>query len=171
MSGIGLDAAMLRHAGPATKRRIGALPYALRGLRQLARPSTEYRISLDGLPQISRMGRGVLVANLGRLQGGLAVLPDAVPDDGRLDVGVIEKRSPGGWPRLAGRVLLGRGGVVGEPPPELFRARRVEIECRRPQATERDGEPGPRARRLVAEVLPGALTVCVPPVRGAGGPR
>jgi diacylglycerol kinase family enzyme len=163
MSGIGFDAAMLAGADPALKRRIGALAYVLSGLRQVTRPPTEFRISLDDLPPISRTGQGVLIGNLGKLQGGLAVLPDARPDDGLLDVGVLETRSLGGWPRLAGRVLLGRAGRLGEPPLELFRARRVEIECRRPQPTERDGEPGPRARQLVVEVRPGALTLCVPP--------
>jgi YegS/Rv2252/BmrU family lipid kinase len=162
MSGIGFDAAMLRGADPALKARIGALAYVLSGLRQLGRRPTEFRIRLDGLPPIVRTGQGVLVGNLGKLQGGIEVLPGARPDDGLLDVGVLETRSLGGWPRLAGRVLLGRGGRVGEPPLELFRARRVEIDCRRPQPIERDGEPRGRTRQFVVEVLPHALTLCVP---------
>jgi YegS/Rv2252/BmrU family lipid kinase len=161
MSGIGFDAAMLRGTDPALKARIGALAYVLSGLRQLGRRPTEFRIRLDGLPPISRVGQGVLVGNLGRLQGGLEVLPGARPDDGLLDVGVLETRSLGGWPRLAARVLLGRGRQEG-PPLELFRARRVEIDCRRPQPIERDGETGARTRHFAVEALPRALTLCVP---------
>jgi YegS/Rv2252/BmrU family lipid kinase len=162
MSGIGFDAAMLRGADPELKARIGALAYALSGLRQLRRRPTEFRIRLDDLPPISRVGQGVLVGNLGKLQGGLEVLPDARPDDGMLDVGVLGTRSLGDWLLLAGKVLLGGRERPGKGPLELFRARRVEIDCHRPQPVEHDGEPGGRTRHFVAEALPGALTLCVP---------
>ncbi len=162
MSGIGFDAAMLRGADQALKASIGALAYVLSGLRQLGRRPTEFRIRLDGLPPIIRTGQGVLVGNFGKLQGGIDVLPGAEPDDGLLDVGVLETRSLGGWPRLAGRVLLGHGGRLGEPPLELFRARRVEIDCGRPQPVQRDGEPGGRTRQFAVKVVPHALTLCVP---------
>ena len=162
MSGIGFDAAMLRGADPALKARIGALAYVLSGLRQLRRRPTEFRIRLDGLPPISRIGQGVLVGNLGKLQGGIEVLPGADPDDGLLDVAVLETRRLGDWPRLAGRVLLGRGDRRDGPPLELFRARRVEIDCGQPQPVEHDGEAGARTRHFAAKALPRALTLCVP---------
>ncbi len=162
MSGVGFDAAMLRDTDPALKARIGALAYVVSGLRQLGRRPTEYRIRLDGLPPISRTGQGVLIGNLGRIQGGLEVLPGAEPDDGLLDVGVLETRLLGGWLRLAGRLLLGRGVRPSGPPLELFRARRVEIDCSRPEPIERDGELGTRTRHIAVEAMPGALTLCVP---------
>ena len=46
---------------------------------------------------------------------------------------------------------------------ELSRARRVEVHCDRPQPVERDGEPGEPTTELVVEVVPSALTLCVPP--------
>jgi diacylglycerol kinase family enzyme len=111
----------------------------------------------------------MLVGNLGRLQGGLEVLPGAEPDDGMLDVGVLQTRSLIGWLRLAGRVLLRRGRRGAEGPPlELFRATRVEVDCSRPQPIERDGDLAPARRHLAVEVLPGALTVCVPEPTDAG---
>jgi YegS/Rv2252/BmrU family lipid kinase len=172
MSGIGFDAAMLRDADPALKARIGAVAYVLSGLRQLRRPPTEFRIGLDGLPPVSRTGQGVLVGNFGKLQGGLEVLPGAEPDDGLLDVGVLQTGTIGGWLRLAARVMLGRGSRLDGPPLELLRARRIEIECRRPQPIERDGEPGPSTRHLTVETLPHALTLCVPaPDWEPGGPE
>src|SRR6266536_3835321 len=103
MSGMGFDAAMLRDADPAMKSRVGAFAYVLSGLRQIGRRPAEYRITLDGLPPFSRVAQGVLVGNLGRLQGGLEVLPGAEPDDGVLDVGVLQTRSVAGWLRLAVR--------------------------------------------------------------------
>jgi YegS/Rv2252/BmrU family lipid kinase len=174
MSGLGFDAAMLRDTDPALKARVGALAYVLSGLRQLRRPPTEFRVALDGLPPVSRVGQGVLIGNFGKLQGGIEVLPGAEPDDGLLDVGVLETGKVGGWLRLAARVMLGRGSRLDGPPLEVLRARRVEIECRRPQPIERDGEPGPRIRHLTVEALPRALTLCVPapdPQRPGGGSR
>jgi diacylglycerol kinase family enzyme len=176
MSGMGFDAAMLRDTDPSMKDRVGAFAYVISGLRQVGRRPAEYRISLDGLPPFSRVGQGMLVGNLGRLQGGLEVLPGASPDDGMLDVGVLQTRSLAGWLRLLGRVLLRRGrrGPDG-PPLELFRATRVEVDCSRPQPIERDGDTAPPRRHLAVEVLPGALTLCVPEPAEAGpreaGPR
>jgi diacylglycerol kinase (ATP) len=163
MSGIGFDAAMLRDADPSMKSRLGALAYVLSGLRQLRRRSTDYRIALDDSPPFHRLAQGVLIGNLGRLQGGLEVLPDAEPDDGVLDVGVLLTRSLLDWLKLAGRVLMrrGRDGANG-PPLELFRAERVEIDCSRPQPIERDGDTAPPRRHLAVRVVPSALTLCVP---------
>jgi YegS/Rv2252/BmrU family lipid kinase len=163
MSGMGFDAAMLRDADPRLKSRIGAVAYVVSGLKQLRRRPAEYRITLDGLPAFSRVGQGVLVGNLGRLQGGLEVLPGAEPDDGVLDVGILQTRSLGGWLRLAGRVLFRRGrGRPAGPPLELFRAKRVEVTCKHPQPVERDGDPVPPRRHFAVEILPAALTLCVP---------
>jgi diacylglycerol kinase family enzyme len=44
----------------------------------------------------------------------------------------------------------------------VFQARRVEIDCDRPQPVERDGDPAGDRDRLVVEVVPQALTLCVP---------
>jgi YegS/Rv2252/BmrU family lipid kinase len=163
MSGIGFDAAMLRDADPALKSRVGALAYVLSGLGQLRRRPAEFRVTLDGLRPLHRVAQGVLIGNFGRLQGGLEVLPGAEPDDGFLDVGILEARSLAGWLRLAGRVLLrpGRSGPAG-PPLELFRARRVEVYCEDAEPVERDGDPAPPQHHLAAEILPRALTLCVP---------
>jgi YegS/Rv2252/BmrU family lipid kinase len=163
MSGIGFDAAMLRDTDPSMKSRLGALAYVISGLRQLRRRATDYRIALDDSPPFHRLAQGVLVGNLGRIQGGLEVLPDARPDDGVLDVGVLLTRSLLDWLKLAGRVLArrGRAGADGAPL-ELFRAQRVEIDCSRPQPIERDGDTTPPRRHLAVQVLPSALTLCVP---------
>ena len=96
MSGLGFDAAMLRDANPTLKTRIGALAYVLSGLRQLRRRPGRFRIRLDDQPPITRVGQGLLIVNLGRLQGGLTVVPDAQPDDGVLDVGPADDRGDGG---------------------------------------------------------------------------
>jgi diacylglycerol kinase (ATP) len=87
-------------------------------------------------------------------------MPDASPTDGQLDVSVLGTKSLLDWVVLAARILARRRHR--EPQMELFRASRVEVRCDRPQPVERDGEPAEPAKELTVEVVPGALTLCVP---------
>ena len=167
MGGIGFDAAMLRDADPRLKKRLGAVAYVISGLGQLRRRSTRFELRLDDAGAVTRVGQGVLVGNLGRLQGGLPVIPDARPDDGLLDVAVLQTRTVLDWARLAVRVLLRRRRK--DPELEVFRARRVEVRCDRPQPVERDGDPVGETDHLVVEIVPRALTLCVPPAQEPKG--
>ena len=168
MGGIGFDAAMLRDADPKLKEHLGAVAYVLSAFKQLRRRATRFRLGLDDRPPVERTGQGILVGNLGRLQGGLPVMPDARPDDGLLDVAVLQTRTLLDWLALAARVLLRRRRK--DPQLELFTARRVEIGCDRPQPVERDGDPLDTPRdHLVIEIVPRALTLCVPRAKGTEG--
>jgi YegS/Rv2252/BmrU family lipid kinase len=168
MGGIGFDAAMLRDADPKLKERLGAVAYVLSGFKHLRRRATRFRLQLDDRPPLERTGQGVLVGNLGRLQGGLPVMPDARADDGLLDVAVLQTRTVADWLALAVRVLLRRRRK--DPQLETFQARRVEVHCDRPQPVERDGDPLDTPRdHLVIEVVPRALTLCVPRSKGSAG--
>ena len=164
MGGIGFDAAMLRDADPKLKEHMGAVAYVLSGFKNLRRRPTRFRLRLDDRPPIERTGQGVLIGNLGRLQGGLPVMPDARPDDGLLDVAVLETRTLLDWLALAARVVARRRK---DPQLELFQARRIEIHCDTPQPVERDGDPAGARDHLVVEVVPKALTLCVPPAKGS----
>jgi YegS/Rv2252/BmrU family lipid kinase len=165
MGGIGFDAAMLRDADPNLKKHLGAVAYVLSGFKNLRRRVTRFQLRLDDQPPIERAGQGILIGNLGRLQGGLPVMPDAKPDDGLLDVAVLKTRSLLDWLALGTRVLLRRRRKG--PQLELFQARRVEIHCDTPQPVERDGDPAGARDHLVVEVVPKALTLCVPPAKGS----
>jgi YegS/Rv2252/BmrU family lipid kinase len=167
MGGIGFDAAMLRDADSRLKERLGAVAYVISGLRQLRRRATRFELRLDDDAPFTRVGQGVLVGNLGRLQGGLPVMPDARPDDGLLDVAVLRTRTLPDWARLAVGVLLRRRR--NDPELEVLRARRVEVRCDRPQPVERDGDPAGETDHLVVEIVPRALTLCVPPAREPKG--
>lgn len=160
MAGMGLDAAMVRDADPALKARAGAFAYVLSGLRHLTDRPQRFTIELDGAPPATRRGRSVLVANLGRLQGGLWVFPDARPDDGWLDVGIIRARTVVDGLRLAVNVLFRRTPRARQL--ETWRARRVVVTTDRPTPTQADGDDGEAATRFAVEVVEGALLLCVP---------
>ena len=66
--------------------------------------------------------------------------------------------------QVINRVAVAYQAMAGGP----YLARRVEIDCDRPQPVERDGDPLDTPRdHLVIEVVPGALTLCVPPGKGS----
>ncbi|MFC5004305.1 diacylglycerol/lipid kinase family protein [Dactylosporangium cerinum] len=159
MAGMGFDAELLDATPDTAKRRFGWLAYVAAGARRLRRKRVPMRIRLDGGRWLRRRARSVLVANVGRLQGGIPLLPDAEPDDGWLDVAVLTPRDLTDWVRLGWGVIMRRGG---RRQLETYRARKVEVHSDREQARELDGDVVAPARMLVARISPGALLLCVP---------
>jgi diacylglycerol kinase family enzyme len=47
------------------------------------------RVEVDGMAWFKGPATCVLVGNMGTVLGGMAAFPDAHPDDGRLDVGIV----------------------------------------------------------------------------------
>ncbi|MEU0040979.1 diacylglycerol kinase family protein [Streptomyces sp. NPDC006333] len=177
MSGAGLDAAMIEHTDERAKSAVGWPAYLLAGISTLRTPRMGLTIRLDDAPALRRTARMVLVANVGTVQGGLTLLPSARPDDGLLDLLILDPRGPGGWMRAVGTLLRGRSrtprgtavdtlatrdGDRAGVPVEFFTFRRAELTFDSPQSRELDGDPVGPGRRLTAEVRPGALTVLLP---------
>lgn len=155
MAGIGLDAAVV--AGTKLKHQFGWLAYALSGAAHLALAPTRFTIRLDDGAPVEREARAVVTGNSGLLPGGFSLLPDALLDDGMLNVGVLAPHGPLGWPRLAARVLT--HSRHQDRMLERFQARKVEITAPAPLPREVDGELITAGRSLTVTVQPGALTV------------
>jgi diacylglycerol kinase family enzyme len=159
MAGIGFDADMLDDTSAVTKAKIGWPAYVIGAAKHLRDRPMQVRIRLDNGAPFSRRARTVLVANVGRLQGGVPLLPDAEPDDGMFDIAVLSPESLRHWAALAWAVLRRRNRV---PRLETFRATRVEVTCARSQPRQVDGDVIEPGRRLHAIMRPHALTMCVP---------
>lgn len=161
MAGLGFDAALIRDTDEQLKARVGWLAYLggfARALRRHRR--TGYQITLDDQPPAHRQAIGVLVGNVGQLEAGIPLLPDAAPDDGLLDVIVLAPRTPLDWPMLAGRILGGRAAAGRQA--DILRGRRVRIVAERPVPYEFDGDFVGERSELEVEVLPGALLLRCP---------
>ena len=149
----------VKRSQPRLKATVGWPAYVVSAARHLFAPRRTFTLTLDDAEPLRRRGRGVLIGNLGRLQGGLPVLPDAVPDDGLLDVAVINTRGLLSWAFLATAVVLRR---TDERRLETFQARRLTVRCDERLPTELDGEVLDDRDTLDISVLPGALTLRVP---------
>jgi undecaprenyl-diphosphatase len=159
MAGLGFDAQMLHDAPEQLKARIGWPGYAVAAVRHLCEAPMRVTISLDHASPFERRARSVLIGNFGRLQGGVRLLPDAVPDDGLLDVAVLMPARRRSWFRLAWALLWHRPTV---PSLEIFQAKHVEVYSDRSQPRELDGDLIAPSRTLTATVRPAALWLCVP---------
>jgi YegS/Rv2252/BmrU family lipid kinase len=159
MAGVGLDAKMLDSASEQLKKRLGWAAYAVSALKHLRDRPMRVRLRADGGPQLRRRASGVIAGNVGWLQGGVPLLPDAEPDDGLLDVVVLTARGWANWLALAWHVLL-RRGATGRVARGTFRELRIDLD--RPQPWEIDGEVVGRTRHLVITVQKGQLLLRCP---------
>jgi diacylglycerol kinase family enzyme len=159
MAGLGFDAALIRDTGERAKKRHGWAAYVAGGLRALrSTPRAWYELRIDSAPWRRIRALGVLVGNVGELQGGMAVLPDADPSDGLVDVIVL---APRGWLDvllLAWRIL--RRCPDNGPQALIAQGRRVEIRADRAVPLEFDGDFAGEQQTLTVTVLPGAVTIC-----------
>ena len=168
--GAGFDALVNERANGWRWPR-GHLRYDLAILRELPvlRPR-DYIIELDG--QIwDTAAVMVVIANGPAYGGGMRICPQAVMDDGLLDVLVVAPLSRTAFLRIYPSVY--RGTHVQDPRVTVRRARRVSLQAAG-IVTYADGErlaPLP----ITVEAVPGALRVLVPPPAsgrrdvGAGG--
>jgi YegS/Rv2252/BmrU family lipid kinase len=143
----------------ATRLPLGRLVYSYATLRALAgwRPAG-WTVVVDGATHAFR-GFSVAVANSGVYGGGMRLAPDAVLDDGLLDVVML-----GDKPRRRLLVTLPkvyRGTHINDPRLVLVRGRAVTFEADRPFVAYADGDPIASLPATV-RVAPRALRVLAP---------
>ncbi|MGH3588115.1 MAG: diacylglycerol/lipid kinase family protein, partial [Pseudonocardia sp.] len=106
IAGLGFDAAMVADTDDQLKARVGWVAYFLAGARHLHGRRMHATIRLDDGEAVEARLRSFMVGNCGRLPGGLTLLPDAIIDDGELDVAAIDTRGGlAGWAQLFGEVV------------------------------------------------------------------
>lgn len=161
MAGAGFDAVMMDGADRGLKDRFGRLAYVWTGARATRRQPVRMRIEVDGAPWFSDRAACVLLGNMGTLTGGLSAFPDARPDDGKLEVGVVTAEGMLAWARVFTSLVAGRAEHSHFT--HMTRGREVVVKLSKPMRVELDG--GARKQkvsRIEASVDPGAIVVCVP---------
>jgi YegS/Rv2252/BmrU family lipid kinase len=161
IASVGFDSDANRIANEAPSW-LGGMVYVYGALRALAqwRPA-RFEIELD--PPGERLGftaYTVGACNSKTYGGGMRVAPDAMLDDGLLEVMVLESVSKLGFlTKILPRVF--KGSHVDLPSVHVFRAAEVEISADRPFAMYADGDPiGELPVRVRA--VRGAVSVLVP---------
>lgn len=176
--GAGFDAHAARIAGE-TKWLGGRAAYLAAVLRTLwvwRRPDLRVRVAVrhaeaaavgaGPVEEAEPLFRGALflceIGNGHSVGGGFLLTPDAVPNDGRLDVCLVRHMSPSRALRLLPQSFT--GAHVGAPEVVMDRVLGLEMDVEAGAvALQADGEGLTLgARRLAVEVVPGALSVLAP---------
>jgi diacylglycerol kinase family enzyme len=160
MAGLGLDAAVVRDAPEALKRRVGWPAYAVSLGRHLRGRGIRVKVVVDDGEPMHRRVRTVVVGNVGKLQAGIPLMPEAVADDGVLDVVLIAPAGWLDWARVVARVLS--RGRRPDRRVERLRGRHVLIEASSPQPRQLDGDLIEDGRTMDISVEPRSLWVRVP---------
>ena len=152
----GFDAVVNERANRMRRPR-GKSRYTLAILRELAtfRPIA-YTVTVDG---VERRVRAMLisVANNVSLGGGMRITPDALIDDGFLDLFVVTPLSRLGFLRVFPKVFSGSHTHL--PQVQIERCRSVRIEADEVIAYADGERVGPLPVQI--DVVPGALLICV----------
>jgi len=160
MAGIGIDAVILGSTNSELKKAVGSAAYFLAAAQHANHPSTLATFTVDDTPPFRRRASVMVVGNVGYLQANIPLIPDAQPDDGLLDLMIASPRKPADWVKLTARVLS-RTRCTDDRLAR-FTAKKVTIEVAEIDEYQLDGDTEGTARRLVAEIAPGALTIRVP---------
>ncbi|MGH3224399.1 MAG: diacylglycerol/lipid kinase family protein, partial [Streptosporangiaceae bacterium] len=99
MAGAGFDARMISDADRGTKGRLGRAAYVVSGIRSLGARRVKATVDVDGKRFFKGKVSCVLTANVAKTLGGIEAFPQAQPDDGRLELGVVTARNPVQWAR------------------------------------------------------------------------
>jgi diacylglycerol kinase family enzyme len=168
IAGLGFDAAMVADTDEDLKARVGWIAYFVAGLKHLGGRRMRLEIAVDDEPWNPVRLRSLLLGNVGKLPGGITLLPDARIDDGWLDIGAIDTRGGiAGWTQLFGEVAIQRFGLHTDLPNKIgkidhSKGREVRIRSRDPQQVQVDGDTIGEVLEVHARVDKHGLVVRVP---------
>lgn len=162
MAGMGIDAMIMDETDDDLKAKIGPAAYVVAGAKALNRVPVTMRIKVDDHHVHRRRAMICVVGNVSTLTGNLVLIPGAKPDDGLLDVYVASPHRFTEWVRVFLRLVTRRRNRDRSSRVDQWRGRRVAVTLEQPDSYQLDGDVKGELRRLVAEVVPGALKVRVP---------
>lgn len=163
MSGYGADAQMIGYTDPQLKKRVGWIAYVFGGIRTIVGRSHDVVVSLPGGSSFALKARTVLIGNVGKLPGGLVLMPGATIDNGRLEVLVAAWRGAAGFSQIVTQIVNPR--IVARPrlsTMERYLTEAVHVAATKPQPVQLDGDTEDAATHLVASVDAGALMIRTP---------
>ncbi|WP_239460106.1 diacylglycerol kinase family protein [Nocardioides daejeonensis] len=160
MAGMGFDAAIMEGVNEEIKAKVGWLAYVWSALKSLMFPAVRLEISVDDGPFTKHRARTVVVGNVGFLQAGMPLLPDAAIDDGVLDVVMLHPKRFLSWLPIVWRVMAKRSRT--DETLDRMTGRKVIIRAAADTPRQLDGDSVGPGRELVMECVHGRLLVRVP---------
>jgi diacylglycerol kinase (ATP) len=161
VSGLGFDAHVAHVFASLPGGRRGLSSYIMAGVREFfSYPAMSCRVTADGVVVSSVPVLLVALANTRQWGNGVRIAPRARPDDGRLDLVVIEDRSVWSVWACGWRLWMGTCDQASGVVTRAFVEATVIAE--RDMLMHVDGEPAGLTREARVHVVPRALAVKVP---------
>jgi diacylglycerol kinase (ATP) len=169
MVGFGIDAHMIAETNDDLKDKAGWLAYVESLGRALAASEVvPFHITKDDQPARDEEGHTLLIANCGSLQGGITLLPDAVPDDGELDYLVLSAEGIAQWAGTLKTMMWDNGlkrlisdsdEVTSTDDVNHGRAKKLAVTLPEARAFEIDGEEVGETKSFTVSIQPAAIHV------------
>ncbi|MGI8419102.1 MAG: diacylglycerol/lipid kinase family protein [Candidatus Levyibacteriota bacterium] len=161
LAGIGFDAEMMKGAQRELKNKIGVFAYILTAVQSILRSSLIYQVQIDNRQPITVRAKTILVANLGKIQGGIMAVPQTSANNGRLSIGIIQAKNWYYWISLLVHALS--GNINKSSSYKLLKGSNIVITLTgKKRAFECDGNIFPPTKKLTIEILPRALSILTP---------
>lgn len=160
-AGVGFDAVVSKryNEGAISSKKRGLAPYAPLAIKEFLRYRPEPVVIKMDNESMSVIPLILTVANTERYGGGAVIAPGAKPDDGFLDVAIVEAvgifRAAGlGW-------RLMKGNIDKSSKFKYFRTQHVEILRYHSAVLHADGEPFEWGGSIIFRVHPKALKLII----------
>jgi YegS/Rv2252/BmrU family lipid kinase len=167
IAGIGVDAMIMDEVDDDLKAKVGSAAYFLAAGKALGRLPIDVTVQIDGRRPIRRRAMLCAIGNVSDLQGNITLIPGARPDDGLLDVYIASPHRLRHWLQLGVRLVTRRPKKDDQV--DQWTGTTVKITIDGTDNYQLDGDVVGECTRLVAEIVPAALTVQVPAADPATG--
>ena len=161
MAGIGMDAVIMEETDDALKDKIGAAAYFVAAGKAVGRLPIRLTVQLDDHRPVKRRAMLCVIGNVSDLRGNLTLIPGAKPDDGFLDLYIASPHRLRHWLKLALRLITRRPKKDDQV--DQHTGKRVKIRIDGVDNYQLDGDVIGECTTLIAQIEPGAMTICVPP--------
>lgn len=169
MAGFGIDAHMITETDDDLKSQVGWMAY-VESLGRAVSASEVIDVTLvaDGGEARDDTVHTLIVGNCGSIQAGIALLPDADPTDGRLDLLMLNADTVTGWLDTLHNMVWANGvrRLFGGTEPAAdstsvthTSVTTLAIDLGTPRVFEVDGDELSEASRAVIEIQAGAVRV------------
>lgn len=160
MAGIGLDAEIMKETTQELKNKLGIVAYMITIAKKFQFSSGLFQITIDNQKTVTYRAKSIMVANMGKITGGIQLIPGANPQSGKLQIGVIKAKGLFNWANLMANAL--KGDVNKSPHYTLLEGKRIDIKSLTgPQPYECDGNNFPPIDELKITIYPKSVNVKV----------
>lgn len=161
LAGIGMDAEVMKKASRELKDKLGIGAYVISTIKSLRTRRGKYLITIDKQnPKVYR-AKSIMVANMGRIQGGIQAVPKAHPQSGDLKIGILKARGISAWVSIVTNAI--RGNINKSPHYTLLSGQEIKIvSLSGPKPYECDGEHFPPTNTLSISIYPKSISLFLP---------